>query len=63
MNIGNFVGAALGIKLINGKIKPKYGKKAIAGIVFMLLLLLLCIILFIYELIKMDLIDAILTFT
>ena len=60
MNIGNFVGAALGIKLINGKIKPKYGKKAIAGIVFMLLLLLLCIILFIYELIKMDLIDAIL---
>ena len=32
MNIGNFVGAALGIKLVNGKIKPKYGVGAIIGI-------------------------------
>ncbi len=29
MNIGNIVGAALGIKLVNGEIKPKFGIGAI----------------------------------
>lgn len=46
--IGNAMGASLGIKLINGKIKPKFEKSAVIVICIMVLLLLGAIIGFIY---------------
>ena len=54
MNIGNVAGIALGIKLINGKIKPKFGKGAIIGIIIMFLLLIAFLIGFIYGLLSFD---------
>lgn len=48
MNIGNFVGAALGVKLVNGKIKPKFGQRAIFGMIFLIIMLICSIIGFIY---------------
>jgi len=37
MNIGNFVGASLGVKLVNGKIRPKFGARAILGVIIAIL--------------------------
>lgn len=54
MNIGNITGIALGIKLVNGKIKPKFGKWAIIGIIIMFLLLIASLIGFIYGLLSFD---------
>lgn len=54
MNIGNITGIALGIKLVNGKIKPKFGKGAIIGIIIMFLLLIASLIGFIYGLLSFD---------
>lgn len=54
MNVGNVAGIALGIKLINGKIKPKFGKGAIIGIIIMFLLLFASLIGFIYGLLNFD---------
>lgn len=54
MNVGNVVGIALGIKLINGKIKPKFGKSAIIGIIIIFLLLIASLIGFIYGLLNID---------
>lgn len=54
MNMGSIVGAALGVKLINGRLKPKYTKNTFISIGFMVLLLLLFIILFIYGLLKLN---------
>lgn len=54
MNIGNFVGAALGIKLVNGKIRPKYGVWAIIGIIIIILFFLMSFCAFIYGLIKIN---------
>lgn len=54
MNIGNIAGIALGIKLVNGKIKPKFGKGAIIGIIIMFLLLIASLIGFIYGLLSFD---------
>ena len=55
MNIGNFVGAALGIKLVNGKFRPKYGVGAIIGIAIMALFFIGFFCAFIYGLISMNL--------
>ncbi len=55
MNIGNFVGVALGIKLVNGKIRPKYGAGAIIGIAIMSLFFIGFFCAFIYGLINMNL--------
>jgi hypothetical protein len=52
--IENIVGAAIGTKLVNGKIRPKYGKSAILGIGFFILLLTGFIIAFIYGLLNGD---------
>lgn len=54
MNIENVAGVALGIKLINGKIKPKFGKGAIIGIIIMFLLLIVSLIGFIYGLLSFN---------
>lgn len=54
MNIENVAGIALGIKLTNGKIKPKFGKGAIIGIIIMFLFCLASLIGFIYGLLSFD---------
>lgn len=54
MNIGNFVGAALGTKLVNGKIKPKYGIIGVIGVIIMMLFFIGSFCLFIYGLINMN---------
>ena len=54
MNIGNFVGAALGIKLVNGKIRPKYSAGAIIGIIIMTLFFIGFFCAFIYGLININ---------
>lgn len=48
MNIGGLVGVGLGIKLVNGKIKPKQGIGAKLGITIMVILLLVAIVGLIY---------------
>lgn len=55
MNIGNFVGSTLGIKLVNGKIRPKYGIWAIIGISIMVLFFIAFFCAFIYGLININL--------
>lgn len=40
MNVGNFIGAAVAVKSLNGKIKPRYGKAAIGGIVFLVVFII-----------------------
>ena len=55
MNVGNIVGIILAVKATSGKIKPKFGKKAIIGLSFMLLLLLISFIGFIYGLLSFNL--------
>ena len=54
MNIGNFVGAVLGIKLVNGKIRPKYSAGAIIGIIIMTLFFIGFFCAFIYGLININ---------
>ena len=54
MNVGNLVGITLGIKLMNGKFKPKYGAGAIVGIIIMVLFLIGFSCAFIYGLINMN---------
>lgn len=54
MNIGNFVGVALAIKLMNGKIRPKYGARAIIGIIIMVLFFIGFLCAFIYGLININ---------
>lgn len=36
MNVGNFVGSSLGMKLVNGKIKPKFGIPKVLAILIMI---------------------------
>ncbi len=55
MDFGNFVGMALGIKLMNGKIKPKFGASAIIGIIIMVLFFIGLCCAFIYGLINVNL--------
>lgn len=54
MNIGNIVGIGLGIKLVNGKIKPKFGKGAIISTIIMFLLLVVSLVGFVYSLLVLD---------
>ena len=54
MNIGNIVGTSLGIKLVNGKIKPKYGRGAIIGMIIMVLIFIAFCCGLIYGLITID---------
>ena len=54
MNIGNIVGIGLGIKLVNGKIKPKFGKGAIISTIIMFLLLVVSLVWFVYSLLVLD---------
>lgn len=54
MNVENVVGIALGIKLVNGKIKPKYGKGAIFATIIMFLLLIASLIGFIYGVLNLN---------
>lgn len=54
MNIENVAGIALGVKLIDGKIKPKFGKGAIIGITIMFLLCIASLMGFIYGLLSLD---------
>lgn len=54
MNIGNVAGVALGIKLTNGKFKPKFGTGAIIGTAIIFLLLIASLIGFIYGLFDSD---------
>ena len=55
MNVGNIVGIISGIKLANGKFKPKYGVGSIIGLVTMILFFIGFFCLFIFGLIKMNL--------
>lgn len=48
MNSGNIVGIIAGIKLVNGKFKPKYGTSAIIAMIIMILLFLGFVAAFIY---------------
>lgn len=54
MNAGNFIGLALGIKLVNGKIKPKFGVSAILTIIFILLFFIGSFCAFVYGLINLN---------
>lgn len=54
MNIGNIIGMASGIKFVNGKIRPKFGKGAIIGIVIMSLFLILSLIALFYGFLNFD---------
>lgn len=54
MNFGNFVGAALGVKLVNGKFKPKFGAVAIIGLIFLILFFIGFIGALVYGLINMN---------
>lgn len=54
MSISNIIGATLGIKLINGKIKPKFGIKAIISIIILFLLFAISLLGFIYGLLNFD---------
>ncbi len=54
MNMGNFVGAMLGIKLVNGKISPKYGTAAIVAMIIMVFFFILFCGTMIYGLINID---------
>lgn len=54
MNIGNLVGVELGIKLTNGKFKPKYNSKAIIVIIIMALCIIGFFCAFIYGLVNID---------
>lgn len=54
MNMGNFIGPVVGIALVNGKLKPKYGIKGIIGIVLAILFLLVFIGAFIYGLLNIN---------
>lgn len=38
MNVGNLAGTYLGMKLVNGKIKPKYGVVGIIGVAIMIII-------------------------
>ena len=59
MGIGDIAGTAIGtavrIKLVNGRFRPKYGARAIAGVIVMVLLLIIFFGLFIYGLISANL--------
>ena len=48
MNAGNITGIILGIKMVNGKFKPKYGASAIISMTLFILVLIGSIIAFIY---------------
>lgn len=48
----NIAGLILGVKTVNGRIKPKFGKKAIVGIFFMILLCLATLVGFVFALIN-----------
>lgn len=52
--IGTSVGAIAGIKLVNGKFRPKYGIKAIIGTIFLILSDLAAIIAFIYGIVNLN---------
>lgn len=54
MTIGNFVGAALGVKLVNGKFRPKYGVRNIIGIIIMALFFIGFFCAFIYGLVNLN---------
>ena len=54
MNIGSFVGAAIGVKLVNGKFRPKYGAWAIIAVIIMILFIIGFSCLFIYGVINMN---------
>lgn len=54
MNLGNMVGAYLGIKLVNGKFKPKYDKGAIIGLSFFVLILLFSIFFLVCSIIELN---------
>lgn len=54
MNGGNIAGAYLGIKLVNGKIKPRYGIASLIGISVMILVFIGFIGVFFYGLLNMN---------
>lgn len=54
MNIENLIVANLGVKLLNGKIKPKYGVISIITVIIMLLFFIFFIFAFIYGLITFN---------
>lgn len=55
MNIGNMAGIALGVKLVNGKFKPKFGVKAIIGVVIQAILCIGFLIGLIYGIVTLNL--------
>lgn len=55
MNIGNFAGVGLGIKLVNGRMKPKFNIGTFLGIIVMFFILIGFVIGFIYGLLSLNL--------
>lgn len=55
MNIGNFVGIALGMKLVNEKFRPQFGIAAKIGLFFMFLMLFIFMFIFIFRIINFNL--------
>lgn len=54
MNTGNFIGIALGMKLVNGKFKPKFGIHGIISVVIMVLFIIAFICTFIYGILNLN---------
>ena len=54
MNIGNIAGIIAGIKLVNGRFKPKFDTRSIIIIIFMFILTIAFFIALIYGLIKLE---------
>jgi len=54
MNIGNITGISLGIKLVNGKIKPKFSKWSIVTVIIMFLFFLGFLASFTYGLLTLN---------
>lgn len=54
MIVDDVIIGILGIKLINGKIKPKYGMKPILTIVIMILLILACLVTLVFSILSLN---------
>ena len=52
--IENIVGSAIGIKLINGKFRPKFGVGAVFALIFFVLLFIISLVMFILGLLSLN---------
>jgi len=55
INVANLVGIGIGMKLVNGKFKPKVGKSSIFAVIFFILMFIGCAFAFVYNIINFNL--------